>query len=70
MSAKEVAVTWETITFTYNGAAQGPTATAESGVTGETINITRTTGTNAGSYTSTASISSVAGGRAKAENYK
>ena len=70
MSAKEVAVTWETIKFTYNGAAQGPTATAESGVTGETINITRTTGTNAGSYTSTASISSVAGGRAKAENYK
>ena len=70
MSAKEVAVTWETITFTYNGAAQGPTAAAESGVTGETINITRTTGTNAGSYTSTASISSVAGGRAKAENYK
>ena len=70
MSAKEVAVTWETITFTYNGVAQGPTATAESGVTGETINITRTTGTNAGSYTSTASISSVAGGRAKAENYK
>ena len=70
MSAKEVAVTWETIKFTYNGAAQGPTATAESGVTGETINITRTTGTNAGSYTSTASISSVAGGRAKTENYK
>ena len=70
MSAKEVAVTWETITFTYNGAAQGPTASAASGVTGETINITRTTGTNAGSYTSTASISSVTGGRAKAENYK
>ena len=70
MSAKEVAVTWETITFTYNGAAQGPTASAASGVTGETINVTRTTGTNAGSYTSTASISSVTGGRAKAENYK
>ena len=70
MSAKEVAVTWETITFTYNGAAQGPTASAASGVTGETINVTRTTGTNAGSYTSTASISSVTGGRAKVENYK
>ena len=71
MSAKEVAVTWgTTTTFIYNGVAQGPTASAESGVTGETINITRTTGTNAGSYTSTASISSVAGGRAKAENYK
>ncbi len=71
MSAKEVAVTWgTTTTFIYNGVAQGPTASAESGVTGETINITRTTGTNAGSYTSTASISSVAGGRAKTENYK
>ena len=71
MSAKEVAVTWgTTTTFIYNGVAQGPTASAESGVTGETINVTRTTGTNAGSYTSTASISSVAGGRAKAENYK
>ena len=70
MSAKEVAVTWGTTIFTYNGSAQGPTASAESGVTGETINITRTTGTNAGSYTSTASISSVAGGRAKTENYK
>ena len=70
MSAKEVAVTWGTTIFTYNGSAQGPTASAESGVTGETINVTRTTGTNAGSYTSTASISSVTGGRAKAENYK
>ena len=70
MSAKEVAVTWGTTIFTYNGSAQGPTASAESGVTGETINITRTTGTNAGSYTSTASISSVIGGRAKAGNYK
>ena len=70
MSAKEVAVTWGTTIFTYNGSAQGPTASAESGVTGETINVTRTTGTNAGSYTSTASISSVAGGRAKTENYK
>ena len=38
-------------------------------MTNETINVTRTTGTNAGSYTSTASISSVSGGRAKAGNY-
>ena len=71
MSAKGLAVTWgTTTTFTYNGAAQGPTASAASGVTGEKINVTRTTGTNAGSYTSTASISSVTGGRAKAGNYK
>ena len=70
INPKSVAVTWgTTVTFTYNGQAQAPTASATSGVTGETINVTRTTGTNAGSYTSTASISSVTGGRAKIGNY-
>ena len=70
MNPKSVAVTWgTTTTFNYNGGAQAPTAAATSGVTNETINVTRTTGTNAGSYTSTASISSVSGGRAKAGNY-
>ena len=70
MNKKTVAVTWgTTTTFNYNGNAQAPTASATSGVTGETINVTRTTGTNAGSYTSTASISSVTGGRAKIGNY-
>ncbi len=70
MNKKTVAVTWGTITtFNYNGNAQAPTASATSGITGETINVTRTTGTNAGSYTSTASISSVTGGRAKIGNY-
>ena len=71
MNKKTVAVTWgTTTTFNYNGNAQAPTASATSGVTGETINVTRTTGTNAGSYTSTASISSVTGGRAKIGNYE
>ena len=70
MNPKSIAVTWgTTTTFTYNGQAQAPTASATSGITGETINITRTTETNAGSYTSTASISSVTGGRARKENY-
>ena len=70
MNKKTVAVTWgTTTTFNYNGNAQAPTASATSGVTGETINVTRTTGRNAGSYTSTASISSVTGGRAKIGNY-
>ena len=69
MNKKTVAVTWGATSFTYNGSAQGPTASASSGVTGETINVTRTTGTNAGSYTSTASISSVSGGRANKANY-
>ena len=70
MNKKTVAVTWgTTTTFNYNGSAQAPTASATSGVTGETINVTRTTGTNAGTYTSTASISSVSGGRANKANY-
>ena len=70
LSKKSVAVSWgSTTTFTYNGGAQGPTAGATSGVSGETLNITRTTATNAGSYTSTASISSVTGGRANKNNY-
>ena len=70
MNPKSVAVTWgTTTTFTYNENAQAPTAAATSGVANETINVTRTTGTNAGSYTSTASISSVTGGRARKENY-
>ena len=69
INPKSVTVTWGATSFTYNGQAQAPTASATSGVTGETINVTRTTGTNAGSYTSTASISSVTGGRARKENY-
>lgn len=70
INKKSVSVTWgNTTTFTYNGSAQAPTATASSGITGETINLTRTTGTNAGSYTSTASCSGVSGGRAKCANY-
>ena len=70
MNPKSIAVTWgTTTTFNYNGNAQAPTASATSGVTGETINVTRTTGRNAGTYTSTASISSVSGGRANKANY-
>ena len=70
INPKSVAVTWgTTTTFTYNENAQAPTAAATSGVANETINVTRTTETNAGSYTSTASISSVTGGRARKENY-
>ena len=70
INKKSVAVTWgRTTTFIYNGKAQAPTATASSGVSGETLNITRTTRTNAGSYTSTASLSSVTGGQASTSNY-
>ena len=69
INPKSVAVTWGTTTFNYTGRVQAPTASASSGVTGETINVTRTSAINAGTYTSKASISSVTGGRAKKENY-
>ena len=69
ISPKSVSVTWGSTTFTYNGKAQGPTASASSGIYGETLNITRTTEIDAGTHTSTASISSVSGGRGKASNY-
>ena len=70
INAKSVAVVWgENTSFIYNGEQQAPTATAESGVTGETLNITRTTEKDVGTYTSTASIVSVTGGRGKVSNY-
>ena len=70
INKKSVAVSWgSTTTFTYNGSAQAPSASASSGVSGETLNITRTTGRNAGSYTSTATISSVTGGQGLTSNY-
>ena len=70
ISKKSVEVKWgTTTTFTYNGNDQAPTASASSGVDEETINLTRTTGKNAGNYTSTASISSVTGGNESKDNY-
>ena len=70
VNKKSVAVTWgSTTTFTYNGNAQAPTASVTTGISNETMSVTKTTGTNAGSYTSTASCSSVTGGQAKCSNY-
>ena len=72
ISPKSIAVTWGTTTFTYNGRAQAPSASATTGVTGETMAVTRTTGTNAGSYTSTAScggVNTVLGISGKCSNY-
>ena len=67
---KSVAVTWEGPTeFTYNGKAQAPTASVATGISNEEMRVERTTETNAGSYTSTASCSEVKGGQAKCSNY-
>ena len=68
---KKITTVWgNTRLFTYNGSEQAPTATADSGVTGETLNLVRTTAVNTGNYTSSASIASVTGGQAKVENYE
>ena len=70
ISPKEVAVSWGSETsFVYDGTEKKPTASATSGVTNETINLTVTGATNVGNYTATASISSVTNGRANKSNY-
>ena len=70
IGTKSVSVTWgSTTSFTYNGNAQAPTVSTSTGISGETMTVTRTTQTNVGSYTSAASCSSVSGGRAKCGNY-
>ena len=69
ISTKSVMVTWGTTPLTYNGKEQAPSASVTTGITGETMTVTRTTGTNAGDYTSTASCSSVAGGQKLCKNY-
>lgn len=71
ITPKKVNVTWSNTSLKYNGSELKPTAVATSGVTGETINLTVDGGkTNAGTYTATAKIGSVSGGRAKVSNYE
>ena len=72
ITAKSIAVTWGTTTsFGYDGSSHAPTVTTPvTGVSGESIALSVSgAGTNAGSYTATASCSSVTGGRAKCSNY-
>ena len=71
INKKSVGVTWgSTTSFKYDGAAKGPTVdTPVTGVNSEKLNLTRTTATSTGIHTSTASCSSVTGGRAKCANY-
>ena len=70
IETKKVTAVWGSkTTFTYNGKEQAPEVTADSGIAGETLNLTRTAGINAGTYTSVATIVSVTGGRGKVSNY-
>lgn len=66
---KAIAVWGNKTTFTYNGKEQAPDVIADSGIPGETLNLTRTVQINAGTYTSVATIASVTGGREKVSNY-
>ena len=72
--AKNVDVVWSNTSLTYNGSAQKPTASASSGVTGETINLSAVSvaggsAIDAGSYTASVTFSSVTGGQANKDNY-
>lgn len=70
IKAKSIAVSWSnTGPFTYNGGAQGPSASVSTGVSGETMTVTATKATLAGTHTSTASCSKVIGGQQKCANY-
>lgn len=54
VAQKEVGLSWNDTTFTYNGSAQAPTATATGLVNGDTIGVTVSGAqTDAGSYTAT-----------------
>ena len=65
ITAKEVAVTWTNAgPFTYNGNEQGPTATVNTGITGETMSVNATKATVKGTHTSTATCESVTGSSA------
>ena len=75
ISKKQLTVSWKSgDTFTYDGKEHSRelTSSALTGVNSETVNLTTSgKGVNASDseYTTTASISSVTGGRAKASNY-
>ncbi|MBO5142888.1 MAG: hypothetical protein J6C46_07860, partial [Clostridia bacterium] len=71
INRKEIKVDWSNTQLVYNGKEQLPTAKAESGVAGETINlIVERAQINVGQYVAVAKIQSVSGGREKASNYK
>ena len=66
---KEVTANWGELSFTYDGTAKVPNATAV-GVNGETLTVTVSgEQTNAGTYDATASITSVSGGNNSVDNY-
>ena len=70
VARRAVTVEWsESVSFTYNGDAQAPTATAKGLVDGDSLTLTVTGAqTNAGSYTATVKADSVTGNYVLAED--
>ena len=71
INKKSIAVSWETTSFVYNGLTQVATVkTPVDGVNGEKLNIGVSGGKiDVGTYTATASMTSVTNGQAKTSNY-
>lgn len=58
VTAKEITVVWSNTSLTYNGESQAPTATAETGIAGETVAIeVKGAAVEPGTYKATATIS-------------
>ncbi len=70
ISTKSLKVEWYDVSsFVYTGSAIGPSTKPLNGVNGEVINLQSSKQVPAGSYTSTASCSSVRNGQALCSNY-
>ena len=67
---KDVTVSWSNTEFDYDGNSHVPTASASTGISDETMNLSVSGAQKAsGTYTANASCSSVTGNRAKCNNY-
>ncbi|MBQ6546729.1 MAG: InlB B-repeat-containing protein [Bacilli bacterium] len=71
ISPKSIPVSWGTVLWEYDGNPHSTTATAETGVTGESmaLSVSNNSITNVGTQAVTASCDSVTGGQAKCSNY-
>ena len=71
INPKTIAVTWGTAEWEYDGSAHSTTASATTGVSGETMTINTSNNqiTDVGTQNVTVSCGSVSGGSAKCSNY-
>ena len=73
ITAKSISVSWGTLTWTFNNTAHSTTYSATTGVTGETMALRVTSGTNSitssGTQALTVGCDAVTGGQAKCSNY-